>query len=167
MKWIIAGSGGSREVEVERRRDGFDVTVDGNHHKVDLICLNAAVASLRFPDDGRSFHVTYNRHGRRGFRMAVIEREFDLDVLTPVEAIAGQAAAEGRGASRIEAPIPGKVVAVNVAEGDAVEPGQALVVLEAMKMENELVAEQSGTVATVHVGTGATVEAGELLVELE
>jgi len=124
-------------------------------------------ASLRYPEDGRSFHVTYQRSGRRGFRLAVIERDFDFQVLTPVEAIEGSAAAEGRGASRIEAPIPGKVVAINVEPGDQVEPGQALVVLEAMKMENELAAEQGGIVAAVHVTTGATVQTGELLVELE
>ena len=167
MKWVVQGSGEPREVEVERGRDGFIVTINGHQRVVDLICLDRAVASLRYPDDGRSFHITYHESGRRHFRLALIERDFDLKVLTPVEAIAGQAASGGRGAKRIEAPIPGKVVAVNVAPGDQVEPGQAVVVLEAMKMENELAAELAGSVAAVHVSTGATVEAGELLVELE
>ena len=58
-------------------------------------------------------------------------------------------------------------LAVKVAPGDEVSPGQSLIVLEAMKMENELSAEQAGKVATVHVTDGATVESGELLVELE
>jgi biotin carboxyl carrier protein len=58
-------------------------------------------------------------------------------------------------------------VAVKVAPGDEVSPGQSLIVLEAMKMENELSAEQAGKVAAVHVTDGATVESGELLVELE
>jgi len=67
----------------------------------------------------------------------------------------------------VTAPIPGKVVAVKVVAGDQVEVGQALVVLEAMKMENELVAEQAGKVIAVHVEPGQTIDAGGLLVELE
>ena len=65
------------------------------------------------------------------------------------------------------APIPGKVVSLKVEVGDEVSPGQPLVVLEAMKMENELAAEQGGRVAAVHVAAGDTVDGGELLVELE
>ena len=65
MKWVVQGAGGSRVVEVERRRDGFDVTVDGEKRWVDLICLDRSAASLRYPEDGRSFHVTFQRNGRR------------------------------------------------------------------------------------------------------
>jgi biotin carboxyl carrier protein len=54
-----------------------------------------------------------------------------------------------------------------VAPGDEVVPGQALIVLEAMKMENELASEQAGRVVAVHVDAGATVESGQLLVEME
>jgi biotin carboxyl carrier protein len=58
-------------------------------------------------------------------------------------------------------------VAVKVAPGDEVSPGQSLIVLEAMKMENELSADRAGKVAAVHTKAGDTVEGGELLVELE
>ena len=94
-------------------------------------------------------------------------RGFDITVLTPVEAVEASESSRSRGGSRVEAPIPGKVVAVKVKPGDAVEPGQPLVVLEAMKMENELVAEQAGRVAKVHIEPGTTVDSGTLLVELE
>ena len=76
-------------------------------------------------------------------------------------------AARDSGPSRLTAPIPGKVVAVKVEPGDEVEPGQALIVLEAMKMENELAADQTGKVVAIHVAAGDTVEGGELLAELE
>jgi len=84
-----------------------------------------------------------------------------------VEAVEADAAAAAAGPSRLEAPIPGKVVKVHVAEGDEVEAGQPLVVLEAMKMENELTADQAGKVTAVHVEPGQTVDAGEALAELE
>jgi acetyl/propionyl-CoA carboxylase alpha subunit len=167
MRWVVRGSAGSREVEVERSADGFEVTVDGTPYAVDLIRLDGAIASLRFVADGRSFQISFDRGRHHSWRIGVVDREFDFEVLTPVEAIGISAAAAGRGASEVTAPIPGKVVAVKVAEGDQVEVGQALVVLEAMKMENELTAEQIGTVGTVHVAAGDTVDAGAVLVELK
>lgn len=167
MKWVVRGAGGNHTVEVERSGDEFVVTLEGRRVAIDLRCLDDAVASLRYVDDGRSFAVSYQHQGDRRWRVAVGEREFELEVMTPLEAIETVAAADGRGPSRVLASIPGKVVAVNVAVGDEVASGQALVVLEAMKMENELTAEQSGRVTAVHVEPGATVEAGTLLVELE
>jgi biotin carboxyl carrier protein len=70
----------------------------------------------------------------------------------------------GNGDQRIVAPMPGKVVKVLVAVGDAVEPRQGIVVVEAMKMENELTVTRAGTVTEVAVGEGTSVEAGRLLI---
>jgi acetyl/propionyl-CoA carboxylase alpha subunit len=167
MKWVVRGSGGTHEVQVERSADGFEVTLDGRRHTVDLIRLDGAVASLRFVEDGRSFHVSYDRGRNRHWRIGVGDREFTFEVLSPVEAIDVSAGAARGGASVVVAPIPGKVVAINVAPGDEVEPGMPLVLLEAMKMENELTAEHAGKVAVVRVAPGDTVEAGTVLVELE
>ena len=167
MRWVVQGSSGSQEVEVERSADGFEVTIDGKRHSVDLICLDGAVASLRYPEDGRSFHITYQHDHNRHWRVGVGDREFHFEVLTPVEAIDATAAAEAGGPSALEAPIPGKVVAVKAAVGDEVEAGDSLVVLEAMKMENELASERGGRIAAVHVAPGDTVDAGTVLVELE
>ena len=167
MKWIVRSTTGSQEVEVERGPAGFVVAMDGRRVAVDLIPINGAEASLRFVEDGRSYHVTYHVSAEGRWRVAVGVREFDYEVLTPVEAIEAIAAEGGRGPSRIVAPIPGKVVTVKVAVGDEVAAGQPVIVLEAMKMENELTAEQPGTVAAIHVGPGATVDTGALLVELD
>ena len=167
MKWIVRGATGEREVDVERNAEGFEVVVDGSRRRVDMVCLDGDFASLRYVDDNRSHQVSYQRNGGGHWRVAVGEREFDFSVLSPVDAECATDAAHGVGASCVEAPIPGKVVAVNVAEGDEVESGQSLVVLEAMKMENELNAERAGKVARVLVTAGETVDTGTLLVELE
>jgi biotin carboxyl carrier protein len=167
MKWVVRSPSGAHQVEVERGDGGFVVVIDGRPSAVDLVCLDAALASLRFTASGRSYAVTFQRDGARGFRIGVGEREFDLAVLSPVEAIEAVAGAERQGPSRVTAPIPGKVVAVNVAAGDLVEAGQPLVVLEAMKMQNELTGGRAGRVVAVHVTAGMTVEAGAVLVELE
>jgi biotin carboxyl carrier protein len=72
----------------------------------------------------------------------------------------------GGGEKAVKSPMPGRVVKVLVAKGDSVAVGQGLVVLEAMKMENEVKARAAGTVAEVHVAAGATVEGGAKLVTL-
>ncbi len=74
--------------------------------------------------------------------------------------------AAGAGAVKVAAPMPGKILKVNVTAGQAVKKGDVLVVLEAMKMENEIQAPQDGTVASVDTSAGATVESGDVLVSL-
>ena len=76
------------------------------------------------------------------------------------------AAGASHGEKVIRSPMPGRVVKVLVAKGDAVLPGQGLVVLEAMKMENEVRARAAGTVAVVHVAAGTAVEGSAVLVTL-
>ena len=167
MKWVVRGGGAVHDVEVEKSGHEFSVEIDGHRHELELVNLDGAVASLRFPASGRSLQITYHQGRNGSWRVTVGQREFDLEVLTPAEAVDAVSAARAGGASRLTAPIPGKVVAVKVEPGDEVAPGQPLIVLEAMKMENELAADQAGKVASIHVVAGDTVEGGELLVELE
>jgi len=70
------------------------------------------------------------------------------------------------GEGNVKTPMPGRVVRVLVNEGDVVKLGQAVVVVEAMKMENELAAGVAGTVSKVHVAAGSTVDGGALLIEI-
>ncbi|MDF2944954.1 MAG: hypothetical protein K0S01_3812 [Herbinix sp.] len=70
------------------------------------------------------------------------------------------------GSFKVSSPMPGKIVAVKAAVGQAVKKGDVILVLEAMKMENEIVAPQDGTVASINVSAGQTVEAGNLLATL-
>ena len=77
---------------------------------------------------------------------------------TPASAPAGAA-----GSVEVTAPMPGKVVAVKGAVGQAVKKGDVILVLEAMKMENDIVAPQDGTIASIHASTGDSVESGAVL----
>ncbi len=82
----------------------------------------------------------------------------------PIEGRAG-AARHGLAAPEVTAPMPGKVLKILVAEGDSVEHGQALVVIEAMKMETTLYAESAAVVKKIHVAAGAMVDHGAVMIE--
>ncbi len=81
----------------------------------------------------------------------------------PAAAPAAPAAAAPAGGEKVSSPMPGTILAVNVQNGSAVKRGDVLFVLEAMKMENEIMAPCDGTAASVSVTKGATVESGTLL----
>ena len=87
-------------------------------------------------------------------------------VSAPAAAPAAPVAPAAAGATTITAPMPGTILKVNVANGQAVKKGDVLMVLEAMKMENEIMAPADGTVSSVNVNAGASVEAGSVLCTL-
>jgi len=82
------------------------------------------------------------------------------------KAAAPAAPAGAAGAVAVTAPMPGKILGVKASAGQAVKRGQVLLILEAMKMENEIVAPQDGTVATINVAVGDSVEPGATLATL-
>lgn len=93
-----------------------------------------------------------------------LEEMTDAPAAAPVAAPApSAAAAPAAGGEKVTSPMPGTILSVNVAAGDAVKRGQVLMILEAMKMENEIMCPCDGTVASVSVTKGAAVESGTLL----
>ena len=103
--------------------------------------------------------------------------EVELEELTgaapaPVSAPAASAAAPAPAAApaageQITAPMPGTILAVNVSAGQTVKKGEVLMILEAMKMENEIMCPRDGVVASVHISKGSAVESGALLCVLQ
>lgn len=79
---------------------------------------------------------------------------------------APKAAAGGQGSVKVNAPMPGKILSVKASVGQAVKKGDVLMILEAMKMENEIVASADGTVASIDAAAGDSVEAGAVLATL-
>lgn len=111
----------------------------------------------------RNFIVTVNG---TTYEVAVEEidaKAAEVKAAAPAPAPAAPKAAPKAGDSTVNAPMPGNILAVNVKAGDAVKKGQCLMILEAMKMENEILAAAAGTVADVFVTKGSTVAAGQAL----
>jgi biotin carboxyl carrier protein len=116
--------------------------------------------------DGKQFRVTVMAT-REGMRLEARGRHFTAEVVDPRNISRRSRTMVGSGRQNVNALMPGKVIRVLVREGDVVESGSGLVVVEAMKMQNEMKASRAGRVVEVRVGDGDTVIAGEALVVLE
>ena len=165
MRYHVSVGGRTRVVDVTP--DG--VTVDGR--SVDASIAHVAGTHVRsLLLEGSSHRVVARRTGTGAWELHVRGRRLAAEVVDErtrrVREMTG-ATAKNTGPRPLRAPMPGLVVKVEVAVGDEVQPGQGLVIVEAMKMENELRAEAPGRVTKVRVEPGQAVEKDQILVELE
>jgi len=158
MKTEIQINRSGRSVEYDLQR--MEVAIDGRRIVVDAVVISPGVYSVLL--NGRSFEVTLEKVGD-GLLARTAGREYQVEILDPRSwrrARAGSLELEGR--QQIAAPMPGKIVRVLAAAGEKVEAGQGLLVVEAMKMQNEMRSPKSGTVERI-AREGKTVTAGEIL----
>jgi biotin carboxyl carrier protein len=149
-------------VEIEEGgANGLAVRVNGQPVAVDARMPSTGTGSVLL--DGVSYVVDLAED--RGATHVVVDGEvFQVHLEEPGRRSAGGAKGSDGNGQRLVAPMPGKVVAVLVAVGQRVAAGAGLVVLEAMKMENEFRATAAGVITEVHVAPGQAVDAGDLLV---
>jgi len=163
----VRGRAQPAEVDIEPLGNGrFALSLNGERHQVDALALGHGAVSLLV--DGESFSVEFDESGDE-VAVLVGGQVTRIDVaderrLRMRSARAGFVA-EGR--QVISAPMPGKLVKILGKVGDPVTEGQGLVVVEAMKMENELKSPKNGRVSQVNVEVGRTVEKGEVLLVVE
>lgn len=166
MRYFVAL--GEREIPVDVTHlpsGGFGVKVDGKDVTVDAVkagdSLSILVGGKVFDLllDGTAPDVRFVATGVRGSATIETERSRAGKSL--------KSGAAGKGQDVVTAPMPGRIVKVLVAPGDAVEVGTPLVVIEAMKMENELTAQHAAKVGAVLVKAGDTVEGGAKLISFE
>ena len=155
-----------RQVAVERAGDGFAVELDGRTWRVDASRVDAHTLSLILDNDvdSRTGSEVTIVPGRTAGQFTIQIGALPIAVTVNGRRRVGASDSAAAGPQRIAAPMPGKIVRVFVRPGDAVTARQPLVVVEAMKMENELRASRDGTVAEVHVREGLSVEAGAPLI---
>ncbi|MGK0291240.1 MAG: biotin carboxyl carrier protein [bacterium] len=139
----------------------YDITVNNKKFTIDVkeFSTEAAVVEV----DGKTFNVSIDNITQEGgkpvARKAVASK--------PAAAASAPAAAvPASGAGSVPAPIPGAILEVFVKVGDSVVAGQALLKMEAMKMENEIIAPSDGTVASISVAVGDSVTQGQELVSI-
>ncbi|MDA8015932.1 MAG: acetyl-CoA carboxylase biotin carboxyl carrier protein subunit [Thermoanaerobaculia bacterium] len=179
MELIVRHGEREEDIHLEARDDGtYQVRVGrsdgGRTYQIDLVEAGR-LTSLRLlgESEGRQFEVATRRIDRRSRGAAATyevssHRGVDrVEITDPLTRLAEEAAGEGSGATTVSAYMPGRVVEVLVAEGDSVSRGQGIVVLEAMKMKNEIQAETDGRVARLYVSEGEAVEGGDPLFEID
>ncbi len=166
VKYVVRSHG--REMEIDVDADG--VRIDGESVPARLAEVEGTPE--RVLTVGEAIHRVIVRRGvnRGDYTLWVDGYRFDVEALDErtraIRELAAASTGPG-GPAPLKSPMPGMIVRVNVAAGDAVQVGQGLVVIEAMKMENELRATGAGNVKRVHVTAGTAVEKGALLVEME
>jgi biotin carboxyl carrier protein len=150
MKWQVAVD--SRAIEIDSAQLGAVTQIEPGVYSV-LV-------------GGASYEIRIRRSAQ-GLSAEVFGRRFTVEVRDPRDTGRGSRTSIGSGRQRVTAPMPGKVVRVLVQVGDSVDVGQGLVVVEAMKMQNEMKASRPGLVVEIRAREGETVGAGDTLVVLE
>jgi biotin carboxyl carrier protein len=158
-----SGSGEkTRVIELERDTAGWRVILDGRPVAVDAVEIAPNTLSILL--DGQSFEISVTPAPDGKLKLQTGTQEFTAEVIDP-RAWGGRrhGSVEAEGRQQIVAPMPGKVVRLLVKEGDHVEAGQGLLVVEAMKMQNEIRSPKSGTVERILAKEGQPVNSGEIL----
>jgi biotin carboxyl carrier protein len=167
MGYIARSGGQDHRLDVRRDTTGLHVRLDGREFRLDLLQVDPGLYSLLI--DGRSYEIGVLEL-EEALMVLVDGQPFRVEIQDERRQRLRSAAARGEvaaGRRVVTAPMPGKVVRLLVRPGQAVRSGDGIIVVEAMKMENELKAPAAGTVKEVRVEEGKAVSGGDVLVVIE
>ncbi len=168
MKLRATFNGQEHSLTLERRDGLIVATVDESTYELELREVGPNAYLLLHGNDVYDCHVATQAERPQTFEVHLSGDSCNVTVVDPKRLRSGQfAGISDQGAARILAPMPGKVVRVLVELGAEVEAGAGIVVVEAMKMQNEMKAPKAGTVVTLNATPGATVNTGEVLAVIE
>jgi biotin carboxyl carrier protein len=163
MRYYVTVAGRTLEVDLA----GDVPTVDGERVAADLVRV-PGMPTLHLLADGHSHTVIAQRRDRQGWDLHLNGERYEVEVVDErtraIQAMTGQGVV-AKGPRPVVAPMPGLVVRVAVEAGDRVHAGQSVIIIEAMKMENDLKAESDAVVERVAAVAGQAVEKGAVLVE--
>lgn len=162
MKFEVLINSSRRIVELDRDANKWRVSLDGEPADADVAEIAPNIFSILL--DGKSYEVRVASNPSGTLTLQTGRHEFTAEVFDP-RAWRGRrhGALEAEGRQQIVAPMPGKIVRVLVQAGEKVQAGQGLLVVEAMKMQNEIRSPKNGTVERLLVKEGQPVNAGEIL----
>jgi biotin carboxyl carrier protein len=164
MRYTAIVGGEERVVEVTPRDNGYRVVIGDRELDLDAVHLQGLAVSLIAGTRSYRCDIDPGKNGQIG--VLVGETVYPLEILDERRLRMRRASGNFtlQGPQRVDAPMPGKITRVLVKVGDEVQEGQGLVVVEAMKMENELKSPKAGKIAELHAVEGAAVESGAKLV---
>jgi biotin carboxyl carrier protein len=154
-------------LDIRQDRDGLRVRLDDQDVPVDLLRVSGELYSLLIR--GRSYEIDI-LEADEALMVLVNGQPFQVEIQDEQQKRLRAATGKGEakaGKRTVAAPMPGKVVKLLVKPGDTVKPGDGVIVVEAMKMENELKAPAAGTIKEIRAEEGKAVSGGEVLVVIE
>jgi biotin carboxyl carrier protein len=169
MLYHVIIDGKNYRLELDRAEGRWSCRLDGREIEVDAVLARPDVLSLRIGN--QAYEIKSERVGRGdqndGWHIWVGSARFACEVRDPRALLSRARAADDHGPRKLTAPMPGKVVRVLVREGDMVEAGAGVLVVEAMKMQNEIKSPKKGTIQKMLVAEGVAVNAGDVLAIVE
>jgi len=164
MTYDIAINGKRHRLDLERIESGWSCRLDGRQIAVDAILARRDVLSIRI--DNKAYEVKCERVGSE-LHLWVGSVRFAAEIRDP-RSLRGRVRAEDdHGPKKLTAPMPGKIVRIMLNPGAEVEAGAGVLVVEAMKMQNEIKSPKKGTIQKILVSEGAAVNAGDVLAIVE
>lgn len=164
MTYDVTIDGKSYRLELNRAECGWICRLDGREVEVDAVLARPDVLSLRLGN--QAFEVKCERVAGE-MHLWVGSRRFNTEVRDPRSLRGRSRSADDLGPKKLTAPMPGKVVRVLVSEGAEVEAGAGVLVVEAMKMQNEIKSPKKGTIQKILASEGSAVNAGDVLAIVE
>lgn len=165
MIYVVKIAGKIHRVELMRAENGWRCKFNGRELPLDVSPTQNGILSLLI--NGKSYEVKQESTPTET-KIVVGSQRFVADVRDPRSLRSRRSSGAGEeGVKQITAPMPGKVVRIIAPVGTAVEAGQSVLVIEAMKMQNEMKSPKKGTVKKINAVEGAAVEAGQVLAEVE
>jgi biotin carboxyl carrier protein len=168
MKLAAEISGEKHELDIKHDGSRVIAEVDGRRYEVESRGQQPGVYLLLADGHAYECHVGHSEAKHEAMEVTVGNHTYAVTLTDPKRLRGAQSSAgHAGGTSQIVAPMPGKVVRVLVEVGAEVEAGAGLVIVEAMKMQNEMKSPKAGKVTSVNVAVGATVNAGDVLAVVE
>ena len=164
MTYEIAIDGKSYRLDLNQAEGRWSCRVDGREIEVDAVLARPNVLSVRIGN--QAYEVRCERVGGET-HIWVGSQRFAAEVRDPRSLRSRTRAADDHGPRKLTAPMPGKVVRILLSQGTAVEAGSGVLVVEAMKMQNEVKSPKKGTIQKILVSEGAAVNAGDVLAIVE
>lgn len=165
MKYFAVVNGKNRELELTERLGELSIKVDGVEHQAHYEEVDG-LGQVALYIDGKAYAISIEG-SKNELAVTIAGHVYDVEIEDERERIASAVEKRRGKGGAIKSVMPGVVVGLLVAEGDEVAEDQPLLILEAMKMQNEILAPAAGSVKGIHIEEGQAVPGGELLVTLE
>ncbi|HEY0426384.1 MAG TPA: biotin/lipoyl-containing protein [Pyrinomonadaceae bacterium] len=156
--------------EIEIKRDGEKIFADIDGRKYELEASEPEPNVYLLKNEGKiyEFFVSPRKNATEAFQVKVKNSEFEINIIDPKRLRgAGADVEHGEGAAEIKTAMPGKIVRVLAEQGAEIKQGESVIVVEAMKMQNEMKSPKDGVVKEIRFSEGATVNAGDVLAIIE